>query len=369
MSSSTKAVVVLLVLLIVLGVVGVVFMAGILTKLPPGEGGDAPVAAASDEAAGPDASPPSDVRVETGEALARIQARGELVVGMDTGTPPWVGSPPMYFPGPDGEPDGFDYVVAQQIARAAGVDKVKLVHHLYEDFEAALTSGEDVDVIIGGFVPYDAPGIAWSDPYLEFGLCLVVTAESPIRTVKDLEGKIVGVYEDEAAVTEVNRLVKGYGGLERISEGYWDLLVNGEIDAYIYDYPFTPAEIEVWYKQNPHRRGSLRIAQYNLTDSTYAVAMRKQDRDLLAAVNQGIAAFRASDAYTVAVRQYLSSNQVQQAPVAAARTYTVVSGDTLSKIAAAQLGDAGRWTELWSLNRDRFASPNLIEVGDAIILP
>lgn len=49
------------------------------------------------------------------------------------------------------------------------------------------------------------------------------------------------------------------------------------------------------------------------------------------------------------------------------RVYTVVSGDTLSKIAANELGDYKRWTEIASLNGLR--DPNTITVGQRLKLP
>ena len=57
------------------------------------------------------------------------------------------------------------------------------------------------------------------------------------------------------------------------------------------------------------------------------------------------------------------------APAAAASgsTYTVRSGDTLSRIAAAQ-GVAGGWQALWALNRDAVPNPNLIQVGQTLAL-
>lgn len=49
------------------------------------------------------------------------------------------------------------------------------------------------------------------------------------------------------------------------------------------------------------------------------------------------------------------------------RTYTVKSGDTLSKIAQAQLGKASRWPELSRLNGLR--DPNRLTVGQKLRLP
>lgn len=59
------------------------------------------------------------------------------------------------------------------------------------------------------------------------------------------------------------------------------------------------------------------------------------------------------------------------APVAPARpqTYTVQPGDSLSWIAERHLGDAGRWPELYELNRDRLTSPQIVHPGTRLRLP
>jgi LysM repeat protein len=51
----------------------------------------------------------------------------------------------------------------------------------------------------------------------------------------------------------------------------------------------------------------------------------------------------------------------------AAGTYTVQRGDTLAKIARAQ-GVSGGWQQLWALNRDHIANPNVIQVGQRLAL-
>jgi LysM repeat protein len=48
-------------------------------------------------------------------------------------------------------------------------------------------------------------------------------------------------------------------------------------------------------------------------------------------------------------------------------TYTVKAGDTLATIARAQ-GVNGGWRGLWALNRDKVANPNLIFVGQRLVL-
>ncbi len=49
--------------------------------------------------------------------------------------------------------------------------------------------------------------------------------------------------------------------------------------------------------------------------------------------------------------------------------HTVVAGDTLSKIAKAYLGDAGRYMEVFNANADKLTSPDQIKVGQKLNLP
>ena len=50
-------------------------------------------------------------------------------------------------------------------------------------------------------------------------------------------------------------------------------------------------------------------------------------------------------------------------------TYTVVAGDSLSSIAANELGDENRWPEIFDLNRDQIDDPSLIFAGQVLVLP
>lgn len=53
----------------------------------------------------------------------------------------------------------------------------------------------------------------------------------------------------------------------------------------------------------------------------------------------------------------------------AGRTYTVVSGDSLSKIAKHQYGDAAKWHAIYEANRDKIKNPDLIYPGQVLNIP
>jgi nucleoid-associated protein YgaU len=57
-------------------------------------------------------------------------------------------------------------------------------------------------------------------------------------------------------------------------------------------------------------------------------------------------------------------------PVApATRTHVVGQGDSLWRIAGAQLGDPGRWPEIFARNRGTISSPDLLQPGWVLQLP
>jgi nucleoid-associated protein YgaU len=51
------------------------------------------------------------------------------------------------------------------------------------------------------------------------------------------------------------------------------------------------------------------------------------------------------------------------------RTYTVVAGDSLSKIAKREYGDAQKWRQIYEANRDQIKDPDLIYPGQVLTIP
>jgi len=57
------------------------------------------------------------------------------------------------------------------------------------------------------------------------------------------------------------------------------------------------------------------------------------------------------------------------APAATSRTYVVVKGDSLSKIAKLEYGDANKWRKIYEANRDIIKNPDLIYPGQELKIP
>jgi nucleoid-associated protein YgaU len=51
------------------------------------------------------------------------------------------------------------------------------------------------------------------------------------------------------------------------------------------------------------------------------------------------------------------------------QTYTVVAGDSLSKISKKLYGDANQWKRIFEANRDQIKNPDLIHPGQKLKIP
>jgi ABC-type amino acid transport substrate-binding protein len=306
--------------------------------------------------AGPTTSAPA---AERSGVLSDIRQTGVLRVGMEAD------APPLHFINDRKQEDGFDFRLAGIIAEDLGAKRIQVVEADYEDLPDRLRAGE-IDAIMAGYVPDPSiSGVVWSNGYLDFGLCMIVQEGmvSTYKSVKNLAGKRIAIYDDPAAERWVEQNIPG-AKISKFSgeDGWFEAVERDQADALIYDYPFAAEEI----KKHPRTV----IIQYNLNQSKYAVGVPAGNYDLVYEVNAAIDRFKATPAYAELMREYLSSaSAVFMQPVAGRKTYTVRPGDTLSRIAGSELKDINRWREIWDLNRDRVANENLIYPRLVLLMP
>jgi ABC-type amino acid transport substrate-binding protein len=339
--------------LAVFGYVGWTYRDQIMSRVNSSRSAAPSTPAASTTPAATDTPPPQK------GVLGRIKQTGVLRVGMEPD------APPLHFINDRKQEDGFDFRLAGIIAEGLGAKRVQIVEADYEELPDRLTRG-DIDVIMAGYVPDPSiKGVVWSNGYLDFGLCMIVHEgmAATFRSPSDLNGKRIAIYDDPAAERWVqenipNARISKFSG----DNGWFEAVESDRADALIYDYPFAAEEI----KEHPRTT----IVRYNLNQSKYAVAIPEGNFDLVYEVNSAIDKFRGTPQYADLMREYLSSSsEVFMKPIAGRKTYTVRAGDTLTRIAAAQLMDINRWKEIWDLNRDRVANENLIYPRLVLLMP
>jgi len=173
--------------------------------------------------------------------LARVKESGVLRVGMEPD------AAPLHFINDKQQEDGFDFRFAGIIAKDIGAKRVQIVEADYEDLPNKLRAG-DIDLIMAGYVQDPSiGGVDWSNGYLDFGLCMIVS-ESKVATIKgpaDLAGKRVAIYDDPAAERWVTQNIPG-AKITKFSgdSGWFQAVEKDDADALIYDYPFAAEEIK-----------------------------------------------------------------------------------------------------------------------------
>ncbi|MDP2311350.1 MAG: transporter substrate-binding domain-containing protein [Pseudomonadota bacterium] len=299
----------------------------------------------------------SGAAVGTG-GLAGVKERGTLRVAADPDAAPFLTK------GADGNWEGFEYAIIRSIADRAGVP-VEIVGGTFPTLVEKVTSGA-ADLAIGQIAPSAAYGdLAWSVSYLQYSLCLVVPAQSPVKTVAELKGKRVAMYDDAVAKQVADVLISA--SYERVlfdDYGYFEKMVRGQLDGMIYDCPLARHEMSTYGDK-------LRIAEDALNVATYNVGVPSRDPTLLTDVNAVLKDLGDQGLLATLEQRWLGTT----APVgdftsATGKVVVVRRGDTLSLIAKRELGDVEKWRTLYDANKDVIGpNPNEIYTGMRLRVP
>jgi cystine transport system substrate-binding protein len=211
--------------------------------------------------------------------LKKVKDRGTLIVGLE-GT-----YPPFSFQGEDGKLTGFEVDFADALAQHMGV-KAKLQPTKWDGMLASLES-KRIDVVINQVTisPERQKKYDFSTPYTVSGIQALVKkgAESSITKPEDLKGKKVGVglgtnYEQWLRANVPGVDVRTY---DDDPTKYQDLRV-GRINAILVD---RLAALDLVKKTGD----TLAVAGAPFSRQESGVAIRKDNPELLAAINTAIA--------------------------------------------------------------------------------
>ena len=240
--------------------------------------------AADTTAAEADADTSADTKAPEAEASEAGAAGGTFTVGFDQEFPP------MGFVGDDGEYTGFDLEVAKAVAERLGLEFVpQPVDWAAQDME--LESGH-IDCIWNGFTMTGREDdYTWSEAYMANQQVFVVTAESGIKTLADLAGKVVEVQAEssaEAALKDDPDLTGTFGTLQTTPDyntAFMDLQM-GAVDAIAMDEVVARFQIE-------QRQVDFIVLDETLAAENYAVGFKKGNDTLKDQVQEQLEALAA----------------------------------------------------------------------------
>jgi len=224
-----------------------------------------------------------------------------LIVGME------LAYPPFEMTDENGAPKG----VSVDLANALGEylhEPVKIENIPFDGLIPSLKTGK-IDVIISSMTatPERAQSIAFSDPYLKTGLCLLVGAKSAIQSIADADqpGKTIVVKKGTTGQLYAAKNVKQATLLVLDKENACVLeIVQGKADAFIYDQMSTCESA----RKNPQ---TTRAILQPFQQESWAIGLRLGDDARREQVNAFLKDFRAKGGFDQLGEKYLKEQKEQ----------------------------------------------------------
>lgn len=198
---------------------------------------------------------------------------------------------------------GIDAEIADAIAAKLGLE-AQVENMEFDAIIPAVTSGK-ADIGLAGMTVSEERlmNVNFSDTYVEAGQAIIVKEGSDIKSAADLNGKIVGVQRgttgDEYVSDEANGV--GVASVERFSNGpdAAQSLLTDKIDAVVIDN--EPAK-----KLVENSEGLVKLDE-NLTSEQYAIAVAKDNTELLDAINGALSEMKENGELQAILDKYLNA--------------------------------------------------------------
>ena len=193
---------------------------------------------------------------------------------------------------------GFDIDLLDAISKETGLE-FKIQDMAFDGLLPALQT-KKVDMVIAGMsaTPERQKAVAFSKPYFKAKQVVITTPEKAksLKSFKDLSGKKVGVMLGFTGDTVVSK-IKGVK-IERFNAAYAAILAlsQNKIDAVVLD--SEPA------KKYTANNKQFVIANIPAEEEDYAIAFRKNDKELINKVNAALDKIKANGEYDKILKKY-----------------------------------------------------------------
>lgn len=206
--------------------------------------------------------------------------------------------PPYEFVDDDGNIVGIDAEIAAALAEKLGMElEIKDM-----EFNSLITAcaGGSVDVVLAGMTVDEErkQSVNFSDSYATGVQVIIVKEDSEIATVDDLEGKMIGV---QSGTTGDIYCTDDYGqdNVKQYDNGALavEALKNDQVDCVIIDN--EPAKSFVAANEG------LKILETEYAVEDYAIAVAKENTELLEKINKAMAELKADGTIDKIINKYI----------------------------------------------------------------
>ncbi|WP_286034236.1 basic amino acid ABC transporter substrate-binding protein [Fusobacterium necrogenes] len=198
-----------------------------------------------------------------------------------------------------GEITGFDIELMNEMGKVLDAE-IKVQDMAFDGLLPALQM-KKVDVVIAGMTATEErkKTVAFTQPYYTASQVIIVKeGDNSINSFDDLKGKRVGVmlgFTGDTVVSEIEGVK-----VERFNAAYAGIMAlkADKVDAVVLD--SEPAKNYV--KQN----AGFQIAEADAVQEEYAIALRKNDRELLEKIEKALAEVKANGTYDKLLEKYFN---------------------------------------------------------------
>lgn len=234
----------------------------------------------------------------SGDLLAQIQQRGEIVFGTEGTWSPWT------YHDENDQLVGFDVEVAQKVAEKLGV-KATFVEGEWDGLLAGVDGGRYDSMANGVEITEErAQKYDFSDPYCYIRTAIIVKSDDDsINSFEDLNGKTTANTISSTYATQAEAHGATVTGVDDLNQTI-ELLLSGRIDATL------NAEVVFADYVKEHPEANIKIATFSDEVEKVAIPIRKGDdtATLLAAVNDALKEMSEDGTLTALSEKYFGTD-------------------------------------------------------------
>lgn len=253
--------------------------------------------------------------VANANCLDDIKHAGVIKAGNAT-----LGTKPFLYKSEDGSLTGFEWELFQELGKRIGVAKQEYELTEWTTLIPGLKASR-WDIILSSMASTQEriqnAGVSFSNPYALLYDVVIVTKDSPIKTIDDLKGKVLG--STLGSLDSLNATVLVEQGLAGSVLDFNDFslpftaLRNGQVDAVVMDQGTLLGQQEavndlrtlgepITYRSKPEWADAEAKAPYVL--GGLAIGIRKECPELVTAVNDALASMDADGTRKAILKKY-----------------------------------------------------------------
>ena len=229
----------------------------------------------------------------TTDTEAPAEPQGTLVMGTNAAFPPY-----EYMEGK--KVVGIDAEIAAAVAEKINM-KLEIKNMDFDALIPAVSTG-NIDIVLAGMTvtPEREQAVNFTDSYATGVQVVIVTENSSIASIEDLEGKKIGVQQ---GTTGDIYCTDDYGedAIKRFDNGALAVMAlkNGQIDCVVIDNEPAKAFIAA--------NSGLKILETEYITENYAAAIAKDNTDLLEKVNAALEELKAEGKLDEIIGKYIKA--------------------------------------------------------------